>query len=230
MGIFSRFSDIVNSNIHAILDKAEDPEKLVRLMIQEMEETLVEVRSAAARAIADQKQLQRRLRQLLAERDEWTQRAELAVGRGRDDLARAALEEKARTSAEVEILEQEDTALETGLERLREDMSRLEEKLTDARNRQKALLARHGTASNRMKLREKVNDGRIDDALIRFENFERRIDQMEGRVEAWDLEDRKDLKSQFRNLESESQVDEELADLKRRHDKRSGSAANAGSE
>ena len=230
MGIFSRFSDIVNSNIHAILDKAEDPEKLVRLMIQEMEETLVEVRSAAARAIADQKQLQRRLRQLLAERDEWTQRAELAVGRGRDDLARAALEEKARTSAEVEILEQEDTALETGLERLREDMSRLEEKLTDARNRQKALLARHGTASNRMKLREKVNDGRIDDALIRFENFERRIDQMEGRVEAWDLEDRKDLKSQFRNLESESQVDEELADLKRRLDKRSGSAANAGSE
>lgn len=230
MGIFSRLSDIVNSNIHSILDKAEDPEKLVRLMIQEMEETLVEVRSAAARAIADRKQLQRRLNQLQLEQDEWTRRAELAVGRGRDDLARAALEEKARVAAELDFLQHEDAAVEVGLERLRDDMNRLEEKLGDARNRQKALLARHGTASNRIKLREKVNDVRIDDALLRFENFQRRIDQMEGRVEAWDLEDRKDLKSRFQTLESETQVDEELAELKRKLSSRSDASVTLDSD
>ena len=216
MGIFSRFSDIVNSNIHTLLEKAEDPEKLVRLMIQEMEETLVEVRSAAARAIADRKELQRRLKQLGEELEEWAQRAELAVAGDRDDLARAALEEKARAAAEHEALKEEDDVVSSGLDRLREDMERLEEKLTDARNRQKALLARHGTAANRMKVRERVNDARIDDALLRFEHFQQRIDRMEGRVEAWDLQDRKDLKSEFQNLEAKNLVDDELARLKRK--------------
>src|SRR5215470_20214671 len=129
MGIFSRFSDIVNSNINAILDKAEDPEKMVRLMIQEMEDTLVEVRSAAARAIADKKEITRRLGGLDRDVGEWQRKAELAVGKGRDDLAKAALAEKARVAAMSESLRAQHQAIEEGLVKLNDDIGRLESKL-----------------------------------------------------------------------------------------------------
>jgi len=140
MGIFTRFSDIVNSNINAILDKAEDPEKIVRLMIQEMEDTLVEVRSAAARSIADKKDLNRKLESLDRERRDWDQKAELAIRKGREDLAKAALVEKSRVTSAAEILKQDYLAVDEGLSKLNEDIARLESKLEDAKTRQKALL------------------------------------------------------------------------------------------
>ena len=157
MGIFSRFSDIVNSNINSILDKAEDPEKLVRLMIQEMEDTLVEVRSAAARAIADKKGLNRKLAALEKEEKEWQDKAELAVSKNRDDLAKAALAEKSRAAEAVADLRHHYELIEAGLAKLNDDIARLEVKIADAKNRQKALLLRHRTAGNRLELRKKIH-------------------------------------------------------------------------
>ncbi len=216
MGIFTRFSDIVNSNINAILDKAEDPEKIVRLMIQEMEDTLVEVRSAAARSIADKKDLNRRLESLDLELHDWDGKAELAMRKGREDLAKAALIEKSRVNAAAVALKEDYLAVEDGLGKLNEDIARLEGKLEDAKAQQKALLARHKTASSRLAARKKIYDYKIDDAMIRFEQYTRRIDDVEGRVEAYDLGLPKDLKHEFAGLEAEETVKKELDELKQR--------------
>ena len=216
MGIFTRFSDIVNSNINAILDKAEDPEKIVRLMIQEMEDTLVEVRSAAARSIADKKDLNRKLGSLERELADWDGKAELAMRKGREDLAKAALVEKSRVANAAEIVKQDYVAVDEGLSKLNEDIARLEAKLEDAKTRQKALLARHKTASSRLAVRKKIHDYKIDDAMIRFEQYTRRIDDVEGRVEAYDLGLPKDLSHEFASLEAEESVMQELDALKRR--------------
>ena len=216
MGIFTRFSDIVNSNINAILDKAEDPEKIVRLMIQEMEDTLVEVRSAAARSIADKKDLNRRLGQIEQERDDWDAKAELAMRKGREDLARAALVEKSRSASAADIIRSDYAAVDEGLAKLNEDISRLETKLEDAKTRQKALLARHKTANSRLAARKKIHDYKIDDAMIRFEQYTRRIDDVEGRIEAYDLGLPKDLSHEFAGLEAEETITRELDDLKKR--------------
>ena len=216
MGIFTRFSDIVNSNINAILDKAEDPEKIVRLMIQEMEDTLVEVRSAAARSIADKKDLNRRIEALERELADWDGKAELALRKDREDLAKAALVEKSRVSGAVDVLKQDYLAVDEGLAKLNDDIARLEGKLDDAKVRQKALLARHKTASSRLAARKKIHDYKIDDAMVRFEAYTRRIDDVEGRVEAYDLGLPKDLNHEFAGLEAEESVKAELDALKRR--------------
>ncbi len=216
MGIFTRFSDIVNSNINAILDKAEDPEKIVRLMIQEMEDTLVEVRSAAARSIADKKDLNRKLESLEREFLDWGDKAELAIRKDREDLAKAALVEKSRVAAATDALKQDYLAVDEGLAKLNEDIARLEGKLQDAKGRQKALLARHKTANSRLAVRRKIYDYKIEDAMVRFEQYTRRIDDVEGRIEAYDLGLPKDLKHEFAGLEAAESVQKELDDLKRR--------------
>ena len=216
MGIFTRFSDIVNSNISAILDKAEDPEKIVRLMIQEMEDTLVEVRSAAARSIADKKDLNRKLEILDRDQGEWDERAELAIRKGREDLAKAALVEKSRVAAATDALKQDYVAIDEGLAKLNEDIARLEAKLEDAKARQKSLIARHKTASSRLAARRKIYDYKIEDAMVRFEQYTRRVDDIEGRIEAYDLGLPKDLNHEFASLEAEESVQKELEDLKRR--------------
>ncbi len=216
MGIFTRFSDIVNSNINAILDKAEDPEKIVRLMIQEMEDTLVEVRSAAARSIADKKDLNRQLGRFEGEQREWDNKAELALRKGREDLAKAALVEKSRASAAADIIKSDYVAVDEGLSKLNDDIARLESKLQDAKARQKSLLARHKTANSRLAARKKIYDYKIDDAMLRFEHYTQRIDDVEGRIEAYDLGLPKDLTHEFASLEAEESVEKELSDLKQR--------------
>jgi len=216
MGIFTRFSDIVNSNINAILDKAEDPEKIVRLMIQEMEDTLVEVRSAAARSIADKKDLNRKLESLDAELADWEEKAELALRKGREDLAKAALVEKSRVQSAADAVKSDYAAVDEGLAKLNDDIARLEAKLHDAKARQKALLARHKTANSRLAVRKKIHDYKIDDAMVRFEQYTRRIDDVEGRIEAYDLGLPKDLTHEFASLEAEESVQKELDELKRR--------------
>jgi phage shock protein A len=224
MGIFSRFTDIVNSNINSILDKAEEPEKLVRLMIQEMEDTLVEVRSTAARAIADRKEITRTLHSLEQEVRDWQAKAELALDKEREELAKAALAEKARVVQAADALRNQHATLGEGLEKLNDDIVRLEEKLVDAKTRQQALYARHQTASRRLEVRKRLHSARIDDALIRFDQFERRIDDIEAHVESYDLGGKKTLKDEFANLETEDAVAKELRELKtkRAEQKRGG--------
>ena len=216
MGIFSRFSDIVNSNINSILDKAEDPEKLVRLMIQEMEDTLVEVRSSAARAIADKKELNRKLGAFEKEETDWQNKAELAISKGRDDLAKAALAERGRVGEAAAALKGQYQAIDEGLGKLNDDIARLEDKLADAKTRQKALIARHYTATKRLELRKKIHDYKIEDALVRFEQFERKMEGVESRVEAYDLGRQKDLHQQIASLETDEKIEKELEKLKAR--------------
>ena len=216
MGVFSRMSDIVNSNINAMLDKAENPEKMVRLIIQEMEDTLVEVRSAAARAIADRKELERRVAHTTREANEWQRRAELAITKGRDDLAKAALAEKKQMVGAQESLKEQHKEIELGLAKLNDDIAALQAKLADAKHRQKLLETRHDTAAYRLKARSRTHDERINDALGRFDHYERKLEDMEGKVEAYDLGKQHDLDRQFADLETDEHVEAELAALKER--------------
>ncbi len=216
MGIFSRLADIVNSNINAILDRAEDPEKIIRLIIQEMEDTLVEVRSAAVRAIAEKKEIERRLAALSREQEEWQRRAELALTKEREDLAKGALLAKARLVDARASLEQQHRQIEEALAKQNEDIAKLQAKLADAKAREKSLATRHQTAANRFKLRARLHDERITDAFSRFEQVERALDEMEGKVEAFDLGRRKTLAEELAGLEAENGVDEELKALKER--------------
>jgi len=215
MGIFSRFTDIINSNLNSILDKAEDPEKIIRLMIQEMEDTLVEVRSSAARAIADRKEVTRKLGGLEDEADDWQKKAELALDKNREDLAKAALAEKAATLKSAEALREQQAALADGLAKLNDDIASLEAKLADAKRRQQAILARHRTATKRLEVRKRLHDARVDDALIRFESFERRMEHLEGHVESYDLGSKRGgLAEEIANLESADAIERELQALK----------------
>ena len=216
MGIFSRLSDIVNSNINAILDRAQDPEKIIRLIIQEMEDTLVEVRSSAVRTIAERKEIERRLASLEREHEEWQRRAELAVTKGREDLAKGALLAKSRVAEALAALRHQHQQIEDALTKQNEDIAKLQAKLADAKTREKAIVARHKTAANRIKLRTHLYDERITDAFARFEQVERALDQVEGKVEAYDLGRGKTIADELAGLEAENGVEEELKALKER--------------
>ena len=216
MGIFSRFSDIVNANINAVLEKAEDPEKLIRLMIQEMEDTLVEIRSAAAKCIADRKELGRHIEHLEREQEEWERRAELAVRRDREDLARAALAEKQAIADQVERMKKEFDNLDAQLEKFNGDITQLQSKLTDAKTRQRSIVIRHKTASSQLSARKQLHSDRLDEMLFRFENAERRIDRMESEAEAISMGRGKNLADEIAGLEGDDRVEAELKDLKSR--------------
>ncbi len=225
MGIFSRFSDIINSNINTLLDKAEDPEKIIRLVIQEMEDTLVEVRSNAARTIAEQKTLRRRLARIREEAAEWQRKAELAIRKGRDDLARAALTEKSTLERAAAAMEEEMGEVEEQIAHLNDDIARLQAKLEDARARQKGLAMRQKTVASRLKTRDTLADDRINSALSRFEGLEQKIDHLEGRVEAHDLGQGRRLDEEFEALEKDEHVEAELEALKRRLQTDDGNAS-----
>ena len=213
MGIFSRFTDIINSNINSILDKAEDPEKMVRLIIQEMEETLVEVRTQSAKLIADKKELSRRVERLHLEAEDWESKAEVALSKGREDLARAALKEKSSAEEATMALETNLEVIDINLDKLSGDIGLLQQKLGDAKTRQKALIVRSRTAQSRMGVKRQLHDVDIDEAMSRFDRYERRIDDLEGEVEAYDL-GQQTLSDEIGELENDERIDEALARLK----------------
>ena len=222
MSIFSRLADIINSNLSAILDRAEDPEKMIRLMIQEMEDTLVEARTVAARVIADKKEGHRRLSRLAEAQSEWQRKAELALSKGRDDLAKGALIEKARMAETAQVLEEELQLLDDALAKQEEDITKLEAKLREAKAKQKTIVTRHESASSRLKVRQQLHERRMDDAFVRFEQMERRLDNIEGEVESYDLGRGRTLAEEIADLESEQAVERELEELKSRLQARRG--------
>lgn len=216
MGIFSRLSDIINSNLNAILDRAEDPEKMIRLVIQEMEETLVEVRSSSARVIADKKQLQRRLDRLQNDANEWEARARLALDKNREDLARAALLEKQSLIREIELVENEFQALDQQLLHLDSEIGQLQEKLNDAKAKQKTIMMRQKTVSSRLQTRSQLSNKTLANAFEKFESFEQKIDNMESQLAADDLgrSESQNLKTEIDSLAMDEQINAELERLK----------------
>ncbi|MEP2652315.1 MAG: phage shock protein PspA [Paraglaciecola sp.] len=223
MGIFSRFTDIVNSNINAILDKAEDPEKMVRLIIQEMEDTLVEVRSASAKTIASKKEISASINKIQSESKDWKSKAELAISKEREDLARAALQEKKKCDEQVQILTTELSVVDEQISKLQNEVGQLQDKLADAKARQKAIILRQKTVSSRLEVKKSLDSGKVDAAMGRFEQYERKIDDLESQVDAYDL-GKKTLADEFAELESDDDIDNELAALKKTMQDKSSSA------
>ncbi|RLA01777.1 MAG: phage shock protein PspA [Gammaproteobacteria bacterium] len=221
MGIFTRFADIVNSNLNSMLDKAEDPEKMLKLIIQEMEQTLVEVRSSSVKTIADKKELGRHMVSMKQNINRWEEKAELAISKGRDDLARAALVEKQALENSLEIQEAEMNELETALSRLNSDISCLQEKLLEAKSRRDAMKLRHKTVSSRIKVKQQLDNSSIDDAFNKFELFEQKMDRLEAEVEAFDLGKGESLSSQIDQLVVDDKIEEELESLRTKYKKAS---------
>lgn len=214
MGIFSRLTDIVNSNINAILDTAEDPEKIIRMVIQEMEDTLVEVRSSAAKTIADQKDINRRLGKLNKAQADWEKKAELAISKGRDDLAKGALVEKAKVADMAAHLTEEAAHLDDALKRNEEDVIKLEAKLREARAKKAAIQARHNTVSNTVRIRKNLNDNRIQDAFDRFDKVDARLDRLEAEAESMEIGKGQTLAEEITSLEVDDSIEKELEALK----------------
>ncbi len=216
MGIFSRMTDIINSNINSLLDQAEDPEKMIRLIIQEMEDTLVEVRSSSARVLADRKTAARRLEQVQEEADSWEEKAKLAISKGREDLARAALQEKHAIEDELATVAAELKATDDHIAQLNEEVSQLQQKLTDAKAKQKALMMRSKTVESRIKVKRQMHREALDGAFQRFEHFERRMDTLESQLESMDVgrDVPPDLAAEIHALEENERISDELARLK----------------
>jgi len=216
MGVFSRLADIINSNINALLDHAEDPEKIMRLIIQEMEDTLVEVRASAARAIADKKELERKRADLERRRDDWARKAEIAVTKGRDDLARGALAAKRKAGEMADLLAGELVVIEETIAKSGGDLAQLQAKLKEAKAKQRSLEIRRQAAADRVKVNRLVYSNRVDEALIRYDQFERKVDELEAEAETYATGRPRSLADQFAELEAEEAVDADLAQLKQR--------------
>jgi phage shock protein A len=214
MSIFTRTRDIVAANFTDLLDKAEDPAKMVRVMIMEMEETLVEVRASAARTIADQKEIQRQINKIETLRDGWTEKAELALSKDREDLAKAALMEKSKLGELAESLRVEVEVLRDAMRASEGDIARLQAKLREARTRQNQISSRLEGAQNRTRMREMYAGQKVEEAFSSFELLERRADYAEGQAEALALAAPRTLEEEIAELRSSETVDAELAAMK----------------
>ncbi len=214
MGIFTRFRDIISSNINAILDKAEDPEKLIKLMIREMEDTLVEIKAACAGAMASSKKVQRQLVSVQDRIQYWEEKAQLAVSKGRDNLAREALVEKRRYARRIDGLESELTEHNLLVEQYQVDIRQLEEKLKSARDKQRLLVQRHIHASQKIQAQEEIR--RVDSAaaMMKFDELENRIERMEAEADMVNFGKQSALDVEFEALGVDEEIEKELQALK----------------
>jgi len=232
MGIFTRFRDIISSNINAMLERAEDPEKLLRLMIQEMEETLVELKASCAGAMATAVKVRREWEELEARVGGWGEKAALAVDKGYEDLAREALLEKRRLVAKAETLDRELRKNEDIVEGYKADIDTLEEKLVTAKEKQRQLIQRHIRAKGRTRAGRNMRRADSHTAMIRFEEFEQRIDRMEAEADLsgpWPNRERRDtgaepftLEEKFDKLATDEDIERELEALRSRKAATSG--------
>lgn len=215
MSIFSRTRDIIAANVIDLVNRSDDPAKTIRVVILEMEETLVEVRASAARSIADQKEKRRQVAQLAQLQDSWTERAELALSRGRDDLARAALVEKEKLTGLADELREEVKGIEASLRADEADIAKLQAKLREARVRRNAIATRLESAENRARMREIYAGGRAEEAFANFTLLEREADLAEGHAEALMLAaPPRTLAEEIAELKVAERVDAELAAMK----------------
>jgi phage shock protein A len=214
MGIFTRFSDIVSSNINPMLDKAEDPEKLIKLMIREMEDTLIEIKSSCANTIASQKKVDRLLEETKERQLFWTQKAELAVAKGRDDLARQALLEKRQFTQRVDAVDEEHMELGVIVEQYRDDIQELENKLKSARDKQRMLVQRHIRAKRKKKAQQEIR--RVDSAEVvqKFDEIETHIERMEADADLVNFGRKTTLEEEFEDLAADDDIERQLHDLK----------------
>jgi phage shock protein A len=217
MGIFSRTRDIIAANFNDMLDKADDPTKMIRMIILEMEETLVEVRASAARTIADQKEMHRHCVKLDRLQADWAEKAQLALSKDREDLARAALVEKKKAGDMADQLKAEIAVLDDALRAYEDDIQKLQHRLREARSRQTAIAARLESAENRVKLRTLMSTERTDEALARFDQLERRVDYAEGRADALQIAENKTptLADEIAALAGSDAIDDELEAMKK---------------
>jgi phage shock protein A len=215
MGIFTRVRDIISSNINAMLEKAEDPEKLIKLMIREMEDTLVEVKASCAGAMATKKKIQREIDEVRKRENDWGAKAQLAVDKGREDLAREALVEKRRFRERAETIERELSHCDGLVEQYQKDITQLEDKLATAREKQRILVQRQVAAQKRKQTQEHVRATDNADALARFENFEQRIDRMEAEADLVNFGRKTaSLEDEFAKLAGDEDIEKQLAELK----------------
>ena len=214
MGIFSRMGDIINSNLNAMVDKAENPEKIARLIISEMEDTLVEVRTNAARAIAERKDLVRKADAFDVRAQEWADKASLALTKDREDLARGAVQARQQAAQMAGVVRSEIDVLDETVSKADADLQKLQDKLNEAKAKHKSLIMRGQTAEARIKVRSQITDTKVDDALARYERMERKVDELEAHVEAFDLGQGQSLESQFAQIEADEAVESELEALK----------------
>jgi phage shock protein A len=216
MGIFTRVRDIISSNINTMLEKAEDPEKLIKLMIREMEDTLIEVKASCAGAMATKKKIQRELDEVAERGSLWGEKAQLAVDKGRDDLAREALIERKRYQERTEALEKEKDQCDHLVAQYQDDIKQLEDKLASAREKQRMLVQRHVRAQRKMATERDIRRLDTSDAMVRFDNFEERIERMESDAELVNYGRKPTLEDEFRKLEGDEDIDKELEDLKQK--------------
>ncbi len=214
MGIFTRFKDIIASNISSMLDKAEDPEKLIKLMIREMEDTLIEIKSSCANTIANEKRVQRMLEDVQDKEDFWTEKAELAVEKGKDNLARQALQEKRCYTQKVEVIEIELTELSSIVEKYRDDMQELESKLKSAREKQRVLVQRHIRAKNKKSAQQEIRRADSNEIMQKFDELENHIERMEAEADLVNYGKHTTLEDEFDTLEADDEIEEELSKLK----------------
>jgi len=214
MGVFTRFRDIVSANINAMLDKAEDPEKMIKLMISEMEDTLIELKSSCAGVIAGRKKVERKLEEMREKAELWSERASLAVAKGRDNLAREALIEKRRFAHLVESLENEVREYATLIDKYHEDMSELEKKLTAAKEKKRVLVERHKSAVSSKRAQEEIRRSTGAEAIARFDKLESRIERMEAEAELVNAGKKPTVEEEFDTLASDAEIENELAKIK----------------